>query len=195
LFFGDFATAAQDKSATPPARKFARDTSLLIICAILLLLFVATGFAARLYHGEEERLSVRWFGRGQAAMAAGRANEAIQDFRSALAYSRENGENSSQNAEYDLSLARALEAAGRVDEARAYLLGLAERAPASGTVNLELARLAAMQNDVDGAIRYYTAAIYGVWESDAVERRRAVRAEFKEFLLNHGRQPEDQVVP
>jgi tetratricopeptide (TPR) repeat protein len=188
-------TAIPDKADTPPARKFARDTSLLIACTILLLLFVATGFAAKLYHGEEERLSTRWFYRGQSAIAAGHAEEAIQDFRTALAYSRENGENSTQNAEYDLSLARALEAAGRVNEARAYLLGLAEREPASGTVNIELARVAARQNDVDGAIRYYTAAIYGVWESDPAEQRRKVRIEFMEFLLTHGRQADEKALP
>lgn len=188
----DSPTAIRDTSDTPPARTLPRDTSLLIFCAILLLFFVVTGFTARLYHGEEKRLSVRWFVRGQAAMAAGRAAEGVQDFRTALVYSRENGENSGGNADYDLSLARALEASGHLNESRAYLLGLVERTPGSATLNLELARLSAIQNDVDDAIRFYTAAIYGVWESNPIEQRRKVRAEFAQFLLKHGRQVDAQ---
>jgi tetratricopeptide (TPR) repeat protein len=155
-------------------------------------LFVVTGFAAGLYHGEERRLSTRWFGRGQTALAAGRAQEAIEDFRTALVYSRESGANSADNPEYDLSLARALQSAGYLDEARSYLLGLAERAPGNATVNLELARLAARQNDVNGAVRYYTAAIYGVWESDPVRQRQKARVELAEFLIRKGKQADAQ---
>lgn len=187
-----FPTAVPDNSGNAVRRIIPRDTSLLVSVVILLLLFVATGFAARTYHDEEKRLSLRWFSRGQTAMANDRAEEAIQDYRTALVYSRENGANPGENAEYDLSLARALESAGHLVEAQAYLLGLAERAPASATVNLELARLAAMQNDVDGAVRYYTAAIYGVWESDPVKQRRKARVELAEFLLSHGRQADAQ---
>jgi tetratricopeptide (TPR) repeat protein len=59
-------------------------------------------------------------------------------------------------------------------------------------VNLELARLAVLQNDMEGAMRYYTAAIYGVWESDPAGQRSKARIEFAEYLLKHGRQADAQ---
>lgn len=138
------------------------------------------------------RLAGRWFGRGQTAMNAGHAGEAIEDFRTALVYARANGPDSSDRPDYDLYLGRALAAAGRIDEARAYLLNLAERTPGNASVNLDLARLAARQNDVANAMRYYTAAIYGVWETDPVIERRNTRIEFAQFLLQHGRGAEAQ---
>lgn len=125
-------------------------------------------------------------------MAASRAEEAIQDFRTALVYARENGVNPEENSDYDLYLGRALSSAGRVEEARAYFLNLAERAPGNATVNLELARLAARQNNVPAAMRYYTAAIYGVWETDPAVQRRDTRIEFSEFLLKNGQGTEAQ---
>lgn len=177
---------------TPAVWIVARDTTLFLSFMLLVLLFVATGFAARAYRGEEAKLAGRWFGRGQTAMAAGRAQEAIQDFRTALVYSRGNVGGADENSDYELSLARALEAAGRVDEARAYLLGLAERTPGSATLNLELAHLAVRKNDVAGAIYYFTGAIYGVWDADPATQRRNARIEFAEFLIAHGRQSEAQ---
>ncbi len=60
-------------------------------------------------------------------MKAGNVTAAIQDYRSALVYSRENGDTSSANETYDLHLAEALAASGRVDEARSYFLSLAKK--------------------------------------------------------------------
>jgi len=161
---------------------------------ILLLVFVVTGFAARTYHAEEGKLSVRWYSRGEAAIAAGRPEEAIQDFRTALAYSRENGENGGGNTEYDLSLARALKAAGHISAAREYLLGLGDRGPYNAELFLELARLAVAQNDIQNAIQYYDTSIYSVWPKDPIENRRLVRIELANFLMDHGQQSDAQAV-
>jgi tetratricopeptide (TPR) repeat protein len=160
---------------------------------VLAGLFIFTGFMARFYHQTERSLARRWSAQGDAAMKAGRVAEAIQDYRSALVYSRENGETSSANENYDLHLAEALAASGRVDEARSYFLALAEKEPGRASVNLELARLAARQgNDLADASRYYNAAIFGVWDTDPLAQRRAARIEYAKFLLDRGQTAEAQ---
>jgi tetratricopeptide (TPR) repeat protein len=57
--------------------------------------------------------------------------------------------------------------------------------PGNGLINLRLARLAANKNDVQAAINYYRAAIYGTWEGDAMLRRRNLRLELSLYLIAH----------
>jgi len=164
---------------------FRRETFLLATLATLLLLFVATGFVARLYHAQEQSLAASWHRRGEAELRAGRANAAIEDFRNALVYARD-------NTQYRLQLAEALAAAGRVEEARNHLLNLREAEPGNGTVNLELARLAKRQGLVPEALRYFHHAIYGEWDDDPIAHRRQARLELSEFLLRSGMKAEAQ---
>ena len=102
--------------------------------------------------------------------------EAVADFRNALAYSRDNDL-------YRLRLAQALMADHRPQEARSHLLSLWEKEPGDGTLNLELARLAAMWGDTPQAVRYYHAAIYGVWPDEPMAHRWQIRFELSEYLL------------
>ncbi len=142
-----------------------------------------TGFIVRTYHAVESGLAEDWYTRGEDDLRAGRAQAALTDFHTALSYSRD-------NAQYQLRLAQALMAAGNSGEARAeartYLLNLLEHEPGNGTVNLELARLAARDHAVADALRFYHGAIYGEWNDDPVVRRRAARLELVEFLLDAG---------
>jgi tetratricopeptide (TPR) repeat protein len=156
-----------------------REAFLGVIFTVLILLFVITGFAVRFYHRLERGLAQDWSSRGEAELKAGNAGAALADFRNALFYWQD-------NALYRLRLAQALAATGRLQQASAYLLNLREREPGNGTVNLELARLAVRQHDVSEALRYFHDAIYGEWDTDAVGRRRAVRLELVEFLLDTG---------
>jgi predicted Zn-dependent protease len=89
-------------------------------------------------------------------------------------------------------LARALAAAGHLPEARTYLLGLWERQPGNGTVNLELARLAGHSGSAGEAVQYYHNAVYGQWDDDPAEHRRRARLELAEFLLSVGEKPQAQ---
>jgi tetratricopeptide (TPR) repeat protein len=82
-------------------------------------------------------------------------------------------------------LAQALGDAGHTEEAYNYFLGLWETQPGDGFINLRLARLAAKKNDIQAAINYYRAAIYGTWEGDGVIRRREVRLELSRYLVAH----------
>jgi tetratricopeptide (TPR) repeat protein len=156
-----------------------REHVLLLSFTALLALFVVTGFAARSYHAKQAALAVEWHLRGEADLKEGRAEQAIEDFRTALVYSRD-------NTLYRLRLAQALIASSRTGEARAYLLNLWELEPGDGTVNLELARLAAGHGDVGEAARYYHNAIFGVWQENPEERRQQVRLELCQLLVNRG---------
>jgi hypothetical protein len=160
-----------------------RDTFLLMIFVLLILLFVMTGFTVRTYHTIERGFAVEWYTRGEEDLRAGRAEVALVDFRTALSYSQD-------NAQYQLRLAQALTAAEPAREARAeartYLLNLLEHEPGNGTVNLELARLAARDHAVAEALRFYHGAIYGAWAGDQVAKRRGARLELVEFLLHVG---------
>ena len=160
-----------------------RDTFLFIVFVCLVLMFVVTGFTVRVYHDVEKGYAQEWYIRGEDDLRAGNAASALSDFRTALFYSHD-------NEQYQLRLAQALlmsgAPGGSEPEARTYLLSLLERDPGNGTVNLELARLAAHSHAVPDALRYYHGAIYGEWNNDQVGRRRAVRMELVNFLLDAG---------
>jgi len=162
-----------------------RETFLVFTFVVLIALFIATGFAAKLYHAKEDALAKEWYTRGEAELQAGRADVALEHFRNALAYSRD-------NALYRLRLAPALVAAGRLQEGRAYLLTLWESQPGSGTVNLELARLAMRQRSVSDALGLSHNAIYGEWDADPAKYRREARLELAEFLLGAGEKTQAQ---
>jgi tetratricopeptide (TPR) repeat protein len=146
---------------------------------------VITTFAVKAYRAKERALAQQWYVSGERELAAGRAEAALEDFRSALAYSR-------NDSLVEFQLAHALAAAGHLPEARAYLLGLWEREPGNGRVNLELARLAAHSGSMPEAVQYYHDAIYGQWDEAPGEHRRSARLELAEFLLNAAQEPQAQ---
>ncbi len=137
----------------------------------------ATLFVNRFYQAKQQQLGEMWFGRGQAALAAGQPQPAIQDFRNALYYSHD-------DPAYRLRLAQALVAANSIPEAQSYLASLWQDEPSNSTVNLELARLAVKQGDTTAALRYYHGAIYGLWPGgDAPAQRQQSRLELIYYLL------------
>lgn len=146
------------------------------LIVVIAALFSATTFAAHAYHHKQEALGASWYARGENALHAGQPAEAVEDFRNALAYSRDNDR-------YRLRLAQALMADHRPQEARSHLLSLWEKEPGDGTLNLELARLAVMWGDTRQAVRYYHAAIYGVWPDEPLQHRLQIRFELSEYLL------------
>jgi predicted Zn-dependent protease len=166
------------------ARSSLRPETVLFLCfPALVCFFVLTSFAVRRYNEKEQALGEQWFAKGQAALRQGRAAEAIDDFRTALAYARD-------NSEYQLQLALALIAGKRPDEARSYLLSLWNSEPESGPINLELGRLSAARDEVADAVRYYHSAIYGEWEDDPAAHRRTARLELFQFLQQRGAKSE-----
>jgi Tfp pilus assembly protein PilF len=149
--------------------------SLALITAVL---FAVTLFLFHTFATHRAELAQRWAARGQSAIASGHPDQAIVALRTALSYAP--GERS-----YELLLAQALGDAGHTEEAYNYFLGLWETQPGNGLINLRLARLAAKKSDMQAAINYYRAAIYGTWEGDGVVRRREARLELARYLIAH----------
>lgn len=150
----------------------------LSLALITAALFAVTLFLFRTFAAHRQELAQRWAARGQAAIASGHPDQAIVALRTALSYAP--GERS-----YELLLAQALGDAGHTEESYNYFLGLWETQPGDGFINLRLARLAAKKNDMQAAVNFYRAAIYGTWEGDGVVRRREVRLELSRYLIAH----------
>ena len=161
-----------------------RDTFLLVTLAILVVLFLVTTFAVRVYKDVQKGYAQEWYLRGENDLRMGRSKAALIDFRTALSYSH-------GNDEYELRLAQALMmpgvGGGTGLEARTYLQNLLEHDPGNAPVNLELARIAAREHAISDAARYYHGAIYGDWYAvDPAAQRRAARMEFIDFLMQSG---------
>jgi tetratricopeptide (TPR) repeat protein len=148
--------------------------ALLFLAAIVF--FAAVTALSRTFQAQQTALADRWFTRGVADLNAQRYASAVQDFRSALRYSRD-------DYSYQLNLAQALMGLHKTDEAYAYLINLWDRQPENGFVNLLLARIAAQKGQTDRALRYYHNAVYATWSGDQEVSRRYTRLELIEYLL------------
>ena len=161
-----------------PVPILARRTPLVLaaLVATAILGFVAVSRLVTRLKGNEKRIAFHAFEAGMAAYQASDPERALDDFRAALSYDRD-------NPTYQLSLARALRDAGRLDESESYLVHLWEGSPQDSTINLALARLATRRRSIDDALRYYHNAIYGAWPTDPDANRRQTRFELIDFLL------------
>jgi tetratricopeptide (TPR) repeat protein len=167
--------AKQDRS---PSAGQSREVVLVVCAVLLVVLFSVTGILTRAFHKKQNGLGAEWFVKGNASLASGAAREALDDYRRALIFDPE-------NEAYQLHLAQALAQLGRQDEARAYLLNLLSDRPGDGEVNFELARLAVQTGDINDAVRFYHAAVYGAWETDPVAAQLRARLELSQFLVRH----------
>jgi len=152
----------------------------LLQLSLLMVAAVAAFFLTRAVAANNRDMSLRdaaeWHRRGQQALEAGHVDEAIDDFRRATVRNR-------TEESYVLSLSRAL-ALGHDDEgARSVLMTLRESAPEDPDINLELARLAAHDQDLTGALRFYHNALYAPWPPELADARRRVRFELIQFLF------------
>jgi tetratricopeptide (TPR) repeat protein len=156
----------------------ARRTPLVVAVLVLIAIlgFAAVSRLVTRLKANEKRIAYRASEAGLAAYQANNFDLALDDFRAALSYDRD-------NPIYQLGLARALRDTGRLDESEAYLLHLWETSPQDSTINLALARLAARRQSLDDALRYYHSAIYGFWSTDPDRNRRQSRLELIDFLL------------
>jgi tetratricopeptide (TPR) repeat protein len=155
-----------------------RREALILFTLLAISVSALAGVSAlvRRFNSWQNTLAQRMNQRGQFALKAGQPALAINFFRSALSF----------NHDYPvalLNLAESLMAENRLDEAESYLHTLWDRQPQDGTVNVELARLAARRHQTTEALRYYHNAIYGIWANDPVPNRIATRFELINFLL------------
>lgn len=154
--------------------------ALMGLIAIAVCLSVATYFFFHSFREHRRVLEHRWFTRGQQALAQGHPSAAVEAFRSALALS-------TGNPDYELSLAEALAASGRTEEAYAYFSNLHDAQPGDGFVDLQMARLDARRKEVSRAIELYRAALSGAWRGEGTARRLQIRLELARYLLSQGK--------
>jgi predicted Zn-dependent protease len=140
-------------------------------------LFIFTGFLSKMFHAHQGSLSRYWAAQGETNLGRGDAAGAIEDYRSALVYEPD-------DRQIEFRLALALEVAGRIEEARAYLIRLLEESPGNGEINRELGRLAARAGSEPEAIDYYHGAINGAWSQRPRQQRIGARQELISFLLD-----------
>ena len=162
-----------------------RPVMLALLSVLAVAFFLAVTGLSHAHYAQREALGERWFSRGVADLNARHFDAAVTEFRSALLYSRD-------NYSYQLNLAEALIGLKRTGEASAYLLNLWDRQPEDGLVNLELARIAAQEGQIDQAVRYYHDAIYATWAADENGQRHAARLELIELLLRNHAQADAQ---
>ena len=156
-----------------------RERVLAVSALLLVLLFTATGYAARGYHTKTKWLAQEWCERGRAELAAGKPDEAAKSLHNTYFYN-------SQDISCQLDLVRALMAGKHYAEAQHHLEGVLAQDPGNGQANLALGELEAARGEYAQAVRHYHNGIYGVWpENDEVSRANA-RLELVKFLLAHG---------
>lgn len=149
---------------------------LFTLLAITVSALAGVSSLVRRFNAWQKVLAERMNQRGELALEAGDAGRAINFFRSALSFRRD-------YPSALLHLAESLTAENRLDEAEAYLHTLWNRQPEDGTINLELARLAARRHQYSDALRFYHNAVYGIWANDPVQSRIAARFELINVLL------------
>ncbi|HTS13994.1 MAG TPA: tetratricopeptide repeat protein [Candidatus Limnocylindrales bacterium] len=176
-------SVASNHNTTPPVRArngYSQEVVLLSCLGLMLVSLALTAFISRLYHKDVHVLADQWFAKGESEFASGKIKNAVVDYQNALVYSP-------GNSSFQFHLAQALLADGEGEKARVYLLNMLSESPGSGQINLALARIAASKKaTTQDAIRYYNAAIYGVWEEDPIVMRWDVRRELCDYLLTHG---------
>jgi tetratricopeptide (TPR) repeat protein len=153
-----------------------REAVFLLCILSLIALSLFTAFVSRMYHKKIHTLADDYFSYGEERFQAGDLRAALSDYQNALVYSP-------NNTKFQFHLAEALAASGKYDQARPYLLALLSEAPGSGEVNLQLARIAAHNNAMSDALRYYQGAIYGEWPGDSPLTRWDIRRELCDYLI------------
>ncbi len=148
----------------------------LALTLICLVLYGVTWTLFRSFEAHRADLAARWAERGRTSLAQGKPADAIYALRTALSYAPDDRGD-------QLLLAQALANAGHTDEATNYFLNLWEQTPGDGFINLELARIARGRNENLQATNYYRAAIFGNWGEVGPARRREVRLELADFLV------------
>lgn len=161
--------------------KLPKPEGLVLVSVALVLLFAITNWFTGLYRQQRLHRAEQHFRSGENFARTGRPEQAAEEYRAALTFSRD-------NSRYQLALARSLMDLGRLDEAESHLLGLLETDPNNALVYLMLARISAREGRLDEAMAQYNQAIYGLWPSDATKNRLQTRFELVDVLARKGHQ-------
>jgi tetratricopeptide (TPR) repeat protein len=159
------------------------------LSAAAIAFFFAVLALSQFFESHQRARADEYFQQGTLDLRNHHPHLAVNHFHAALTYSRD-------SYSIQLSLAQALLALNRTEEALQYLTNLWQREPENGMVNFELARIYAEKSDATQALRYYHNAIYAIWDQNQDSIRRSARLELINFLLSrqmHG-QAESELI-
>lgn len=125
----------------------------------------------------------RNYQQGSRLLEQGKADAALGPLNNAYSTDRENDT-------YELKLAEAFAAAGKVSNAEPLLQEVLLREPNSGPANLMAARWMAQAGKMADAEAHYHRAIYGEWPAHQNERRLSTRMELVDLLARNGQKQE-----
>ncbi len=148
----------------------------LVLMAVAVALFGVTWFLFQSFNSHRAELAREWADRGRTELQHGEPARAVESLRAALSYAPDD-----YNSQ--LLLAQALADSGEIDQATNYYLNLWSAKPGDGYINLQLARMARRKGTVQEAIRDYRASIFGDWRGDGSIKRRDVRLELVDYLI------------
>ena len=171
----------EHRMATPASRLSI--TLIATIVAVIGALWAIDIFLARTEIRETQAEARHDHEKGLALLKSDKAVEAIDLLRKAHTLDRE-------NIEYQMDLAGALIAGGKVEEAASELAEILARAPNDGHANLLEARLMLRENDFPEAEAYYHRSIFGIWPGDTDGHRIQVRLELAQILADRGARQE-----
>ena len=166
---------------TLPGRSFLR--TLILAFGAIAALTVVDVFLAKTERAEDHQEAVRYFQQGQRLLHDGRNLAAVESFKSAVSIER-------QNSEYQFALAEAQLAAGKLEDAQNTLTGILQQDSTNGEANLAMARALEKEGRSAEAISYYHRAVYGQWQTDALENRVKARFELVDLLSRQNAQRE-----
>ncbi|HUA83440.1 MAG TPA: tetratricopeptide repeat protein [Bryobacteraceae bacterium] len=148
-----------------------------VILATIAFFWIVDIFLARVERREMQSEARHDAAQGEALLAAGHADGAVDQLRKAQAIDRD-------NSNYALEMAQALIADGKLDEAGSMLGDTLEQMPNNGEANLLEARLMVHRGNLQQAESYYHRAIYGIWGQNPELQRIRVRLELAELLAS-----------
>ncbi len=176
---GDLTTASHGTAEARESRFVHQETiKLVVLCLVAAAAFLLTRVIAANNREMTLRDGTEWYARGQQQLQRGDLSAAVDSFRKASVRNR-------TSKQYVLALADALARDRQYEAARRALLSLRESAAENPDINLQLARLAAQQQDVTETLRYYHDTLYAPWGPEQADARRRVRLELIQFLLAH----------
>lgn len=153
---------------------------LIVVFAVMTALFALTQIYAREFHRQSAARGQTHFRIARTLAAYGYFEQAIEEYRDALSYSRD-------EFDYRLGLALTLYLSRRFGEAEQQLLQIRAIEPTHAQVNLLLARAARRSGRWSEAENYYRTAIYGRWPRNADENRLRTRFALVDLLEEAGR--------
>jgi predicted Zn-dependent protease len=146
------------------------------VLALMAILALIDMWLVRIATRHRFEVGEQLFNRGVSASQTGRQRDALELFRGAFNHSP-------RNAEYQLALARSLNANGRIAESKTVIQNLLDRSPTHGDANAEFARMLASEGLWQDAAWYYHRALYGEWAGSP--DLRSLRFELADLLARH----------